>query len=160
MEKARNSKGFGLVEAVVAVSIAAFSILAVWKVYTSFLKLSISNPSLFQSSFLAEEGIEAMKFMRDSGWSANIEALSTSVPYALVFDGSAWKATSTLALIDGKYDRRVMLHDVYRDASGNIASSGSFDPGTRKVTVTVSWRKGSATTTKEVITYVSKIFDN
>ena len=59
----RNSFGFSLVEVIVAISIAVFSILAIWKVYTLFIKISLSNPALFQASFLAEEGIEAMKFM-------------------------------------------------------------------------------------------------
>jgi prepilin-type N-terminal cleavage/methylation domain-containing protein len=160
MKKFFNSRGFSLVEVIVAVSIAAISILSVWKVYNFFIKISISNPSLFQASFLAEEGIEAVKFMRDSGWSSNITSLSSDVPYTLVFNGSKWATTTSVVYIDNKFDRRVSVSDVYRDAFGNIGETGSFDPDTKKVLVTVSWKKDISTTTKEITTYVSNIFKN
>jgi len=156
----RKSFGFSLVEVVVAVSIAAISILSVWKVYNLFIKISISNPSLFQASFLAEEGVEALKFMRDSGWSSNITPLSSSVPYTLVFNGSKWTTTTSVVYIDNKFDRRLIVSDVYRDVFGNIGETGSLDPDRKKVLVTVSWKKDTSTTTKEITTYVSNIFKN
>ena len=143
-----------------AVSIAAISILSVWQVYNFFIRISISNPPLFQSSFLAEEGIEAVKFMRDSGWSKNINALTADVPYTLVFDGNSWTTTTSANYIDGRFDRRVSVSDVYRDTFGNITETGSFDPDTKKVLVVVSWQKDTSTTTKEITTYVSNIFKN
>lgn len=157
---AKRSGGFGLVEVVVAVSIAAFSIVVVWQVYALFLGLSLSNSSLFQASFLAEEGIEAVKFMRDESWTTNIATLSEDVPYTLVFTGTAWETTTAPALIDGQFDRKVVLTGVERDASGDITSSGSPDSNTKKVTVTVSWVKDNATSTKEITTYVTNLFNN
>lgn len=155
------NKGFGLVEMIIMISIITFSVLAIWKIYTVFIKISLSNPASFQSSFLVEEGIEAIKFMRDGGWSSNISNLSTSTVYFLVFDGTNWKATTTPFLINGKFDRHINFFDVFRDSSGNIVSSGSFDSNTKKVSVTVSWQKeAGATTTKIITTYVSNIFNN
>lgn len=158
--KLKISAGFSLVEVVVAVSVAILSILAAWNVYNLFIKLSFSNPSLFQASFLAEEGIEAVKFMRDGGWTANISTVPASSPRTFVFNGSSWSLASAPSLIDGKYDRRVVFEDVYRDMAGNIAAAGSLDQNTKKVTVTVSWSKDSATSTRQITTYVSNIFRN
>jgi len=155
-----KKSGFSLVEVIVAVSIAIFSILAVWQTYTFFIKISLSNPSAFQASFLAEEGIEAVKFMRDSSWSANIAPLSQGNYYTLIFNGTAWEATTTPALIDNKFDRLVIVSDVYRDESGNISASGTLDPNTKKITVIVSWQKDASVTTREITTYVSNIFEN
>lgn len=156
----RQSAGFSLVEVIIAVSIATFSILAVWRVYTFFIELSLSNPALFQASFLAEEGIEAVKFMRDDGWTEKIAPLSSDISYHLAFDGSGWEATTTPILIDNRFYRLVNFANVYRDSSGNIVDSGSPDANTKKISVTVSWQKNTGTTTKEIITYVSNIFQN
>lgn len=155
------NKGFSLVEVLVVVFIATLSIFAVWKVYTLFIKISLSNPASFRASFLAEEGIEAVKFMRDSGWGSNIATLSVGTPYTLIFDGTTWKATTTPLFIANKFDRRISVADVYRDGLGNIAGSGSLDLNTKKILVEVSWQKeAGATTTKTITTYVSNIFNN
>ncbi|OHB15196.1 MAG: hypothetical protein A2431_03230 [Candidatus Zambryskibacteria bacterium RIFOXYC1_FULL_39_10] len=161
MKKIFNSMGFSLVEVIVAVSIAVFSILAVWQTYTFFIKLSFSNPALFQASFLAEEGIEAIKFMRNGSWDSNIAPLSVDSPYSLVFDGNNWQATTTISMIDTRFDRRIYLFDTFRDNFGNISETGTPDSNTRKVKVIVSWQKDAgATSTKEITTYVSNIFQN
>lgn len=158
--KSKISKGFSLAELVVMVFIATFSILIVWNIYSFFTQISLSNPSLFQASFLAEEGVEAVKFMRDSSWNTNIATLSTSTSYTLVFDGATWKASTTPTFIDGKFDRRVVVGDVSRNVNGDIDPAGSFDINTKKITVTVSWLKDNATTSREITTYVSNLFDN
>ena len=159
-QKKFDRQGFSLVEMVIMISVATFSILIIWKIYTAFIKVSVSNPSLFQASFLAEEGIEAVKFMRDDSWTSNIAPLSSGATYILAFDNVAWEATTTLTLIDNQFDRRVVFEDVNRDGAGDIAISGSPDLNTKKVTITVSWRKDTGTTTREITTYVSNIFDN
>ena len=155
-----HKDGFSLVEVVVMVFIATFSIFMVWKVYILYIKISLSNPSNFQASFLAEEGIEAVKFMRDSGWNANIATLSSGTAYTLTFNGVAWGVTTAPAFVDSRFDRRISVVDVFRDVTGNIVSSGSLDPNTKKVLVEVSWLKDTGTTTRQITTYVSNIFKN
>ena len=40
----RDTKcGFSLVEMVIMISVATFSILIIWKIYTAFIKVSVSN---------------------------------------------------------------------------------------------------------------------
>lgn len=152
--------GFSLVEALFVISIAIFSILMIWKVYVFYVKISLSNPKSFQASFLAEEGIEAVKFMRDSSWSGFLATTTPGLSYTLVWTGEDWRATTTPAMILGQFDRRVVFAGVYRDASGNISEAGTLDPDTRKVTVTVSWIKDTATTTRQITTYVTNLFKN
>lgn len=156
----RNSLGFSLVEVLVMVFIATFSVFVVWKVYILYIKISISNPSIFRASFLAEEGIEAVKYIRDESWSSNIGSLSLGTSYTLTFNGLAWGVTTTPLFIENIFDRRISFSDVYRDASGNIAESGSLDANTKQVVVTVSWLKDTSTTTRQITTYVTNIFNN
>lgn len=154
-----NKKGFSLVEALVMMFVASVCIFVVWKVYTLYIKVSLANPALFQASFLAEEGIEAIKFMRDTKWD-NIATLTLDTDYTLVFTGTAWATTTNTIWIDNKFDRRVRVSAVYRDTSGNITTSGTLDTNTKKVVATVSWKKDSATTTRQITTYVNNIFTN
>lgn len=156
----KKKSGFSLVEVLVMVFVVTFSIFIIWKIYILYIKISFSNPATFQASFLAEEGIEAIKFMRDSNWTSNIATLSSGTSYTLIFNGIVWEATTTPAFINDRFDRRISLADVYRDGSGNIAASGTLDLNTKKVLVVVSWLKDTATSTREITTYVSNIFNN
>ncbi|MFH0804483.1 MAG: hypothetical protein V1896_02690 [Candidatus Zambryskibacteria bacterium] len=155
-----NKTGFSLVEVLVMVFVATFSVFMIWRVYILYIKISLSNPSIFQASFLAEEGIEAVKFMRDNSWTSDIAPLIPGVFYTLTFDGTVWGTTTTPAFIANRFDRRISVTNVFRDISGNIANSGSPDPNTKKVLVEVSWQKDISTTTRQITTYVSNIFDN
>lgn len=154
------SKGFSVAEAVVAVFLISLVIISVWEIYTLYLKISLANPSYFKASFLAEEGVEAVKFMRDANWTQNIGTLTSGTPYMVEFNSTNWQFVDTPYLIDGRFDRRLIFSDVYRDVSGNIVESGNYDPKTKKVDVEVSWLKDGATTTRRISTYVTNIFNN
>jgi hypothetical protein len=155
-----SSRGFSIAESVIAVFLITLFIISVWEIYTLYLKISLANPAYFKASFLAEEGVEAIKFMRDSNWTQNISTLTPDTYYMIEFNGTEWQFSSTPVLIDGRFDRRVAFQDVFRDVSGNIVESGNYDPKTKKVNVEVSWYANGATTTRTISTYVSNIFNN
>ncbi len=115
-----------------------------------------------------EEAAEAVRTVRDSGWSA-ITGLSSSLSYYPTFCAS----TNTWALLDtstspasgctgkteGIFTRTITVASVSRDGSDNItASGGSVDSGTRLVTVTVSWQERGTTMTKNLSFYIMNIF--
>ena len=151
-------------EVLIAASIVTASILAIVGVYATFLKQTFTNTPAIQAAYLSEEGIEALKTMRDFGWVSNIASLTASSTYRLYFNTglSRWQATTSTssAMIDSTFDRTFVLENAYRDASDNLASSGTADSNTRKVTVTVSWSSKGATSTKTLMTYISNLFDN
>jgi len=153
----QKQKGFGVVEIVIGaalISIVMFGLAASFQVA---LKLSRDTSHKTQAQFLLEEGVEAVRLMRDDAW-AHIGELATSTPYYLVFSAGSFATSTTPVLIDGVYDRTVVLSDVYRDGNDDIAPAGTLDSSTKKVSVSVGWLSGGATTTKEVATYLSQIF--
>lgn len=163
MKKKRpiNSKnGFGLLEAVVGVSIISLSLAALMTVSQLSHKIVGESLRSVQASFLAEEGAEAIKSLRSVGWQSRIMPLADGADYYLNFNGAAWEATTTNSYVDGIFERKFSVYGVYRDASGDIAASGSLDNGTKKVTVSVSWAGRNGTTTKSLTTYVTDIFSN
>src|SRR3989344_140757 len=91
----KTSRGFSMVEAVIAIAIAGSFIVVLAAVNTIYIKISLSQSYKIQAAFLAEEGLEAMRFGRDENWAANILPLSNGVDYYLAFTGTSWQATLT-----------------------------------------------------------------
>ena len=160
-----QEKGFGLVEILVASGI--ITVVAVGVLSASQLSLRLVRNSTLEgsASFLSEEGIEAVRIMRDAGWSAKIAPLISSTTYYPIFNTGAWTLTTTNpGLIDGVFSRTVIFDDAYRRNSDDdivdISSSDSktLDAGTRKVTVRVSWDFPAKQV--ELVTYITNLFQN
>ncbi|MEK7461806.1 MAG: hypothetical protein AAB586_01915 [Patescibacteria group bacterium] len=153
--------GLTLVEVIMATSIILVFLLALFGTHNLYLKTAFSNGEVVKATALAEEGLEAVRFLRDSSWNTNIEPLFINTDYYLVFDGDGWQITTAHAFIDNRFERKIMFSSVYRDVSGGIvASGGTLDPDTRMVVSSVSWLQANATTTKSISTYIANIFDN
>lgn len=158
--KFRKTKktGFGLVEILVGSSMLVVILLSFSFFYKEVLELTTRTTALVQSNYLLDEGMEAAKLMRDSGWDTNIAAVSTSTKYHLAFSGNLWISTTTSSLIDNVYDRTITFDDVFRDINDDIATTGTYDPNARKVTIEVSWYNG-ATSSNSVSTYITNFLN-
>jgi len=156
----KKNKGFGLVEIILGASILTVGILALIISYTTYVKFALSNQKNVQAAYLLEEGIEAVTILRDKGWTANIATLSTTTTYYLSWNGSHFATTTTAQYVDGQFLRSVGISDVKRDGSDRIATAGTWDPNTKKITATVSYFQGHATTTKSIASYISNIYSN
>ncbi|TSC83440.1 MAG: hypothetical protein G01um101417_595 [Parcubacteria group bacterium Gr01-1014_17] len=139
-----------MVEILVAVAVLLASFVSVLTAFQVAARHGRGTLEQVQGAALAEEGIEAMTSLRDTGWS-NLASLSAGTSYALYFDGTQWKTTATPQIIDGVFQRTVVVNDVYRRTSDKdiVASTSldtkAIDAGTKKITVRVSW----ATTTQQ-----------
>jgi Tfp pilus assembly protein PilV len=154
-----HQTGLSLVEVIIATSIISVFLVTLVSVYNLYLTLSLSNIKKVEATFLAEEGIEVLRTVRDESWDG-ITAFTSGVPYDVVFSGGNWQATTTINKLDGLYERRIVLDDVMRNGSSDIVESGGInDPDTKKITVTVSWSDKNATTTKVIYSYMTNLFD-
>ena len=150
-------------EVVIATSILLVVFISLVAVYNYYIGVSINNIPLVKSSYLIEEGIEAVKTLRDTSWSSKIAPLTLGAEYYIVYNSATASFDATLSPqgnIDGIYQRTFVLSSVNRDSNSDIQASGTDDPNTRKVTVTVSWSNGSATTQKRQSTYITNLFAN
>lgn len=156
-----KKRGVSLVEMVIGLGIISFISLSFIRVFNYQLRSSLLHSYDIRASLLAEEGIEAVKFLRDSSWSQNIATLSTDLSYPLNFDEdlSSW-STTTDNFIDGIFERTIIVNDVFRNDNDEISEIGTLDPGTKKVTVNVSFASSFGTTTRSIPTYIMDIFDN
>lgn len=151
----QEQKGFFLIEVVVAVSVIAVVLILLLGSIQNTVAVSKRSLEQVQSAYLLEEGAEAIKVIRDNQWS-NISGLTSGVQYYLFYNGTTWVTTTTPNIID-QFTRTVTVVPVYRDATDDIASSGTLDAGTRRVTVTVSWTAPRGVQNKTMALYVANI---
>lgn len=154
--------GFGLVEAVIGIALIIVFLVGITAVARFSSRLVFSAELQMQAVFLLEEGVDAVKGLRDTSWTSNVAPLFVDTDYWLQFGGSAWALTSSAQpFIDGRFDRRVKVFTVLRDSSDDIVvSGGTADPNSKKITVSVSWFDRGATTTETASTYISNLFSN
>ena len=154
------SGGIGLIEAVAGISIVSifiFSLMLATQLSQKIVGESVRN---IQASFLLEEGADAVKIFRDTSWSSGIGNLVAGQNYFFSYNGTTWISTNNNVYIDGIFERKFVLNNVYRDANDDIAPSGMLDSGTKKATIGVSWRGRTGTTTKSASFYLTDLFSN
>ncbi len=167
MKKLGHKKGLGLIEIVVGTAIISLSLVGLVTAFNVFIRTGLSNTNKIQATYIMEEGLEAVRYLRDAGYSANISSLTSGTSYYLLFDGSDWSATTTQTLIDSRFDRIVTIADVYRrDSDDDIVASTSpdsktLDSNTIQATVTVSWdSSGSVSEEISAVEYLTDFYDN
>lgn len=159
--KLKTNHGFVLVEALVAAAILSLVLASGIGAFLLSVRASLENGAEMQSAFLADEGLEAVRVLRDSGWGGNIASHASGSVLYLAFETGAWHATSTNLYVDNTFERRVTFSDVYRDGNQDIVTSGgTLDDNTKKVTVSVSWLASGGTTTRSLSMYLTNLFNN
>lgn len=159
-----NKLGFGLVEIVIASAIISVSIFSLSAMAVIGSRLQSQSLEKIRANFLAEEGIEAMRFLRDKSWNTNLAPLNPGTNYYLSFASSTsrWSVGSVaVPRIDSFFERTITVESVFRDSNDDIVLlGGTNDPDTKKITGIVSWQERNATSTAQLSTYLSDTFDN
>lgn len=159
--------GFGLLEVVIATAIIGATIFSLSFVFLISQKLESTSSNKIRANFLAEEGLEALRFLRDKSWSANAALLSAGTNYYIAFatTTSAWSVGAVGPdKIDNLFYRKITTENVSRDPSTNniesVYNPANNDSDTKKFNVEVAWLERGATSTMMISTYLSDIFNN
>jgi Tfp pilus assembly protein PilV len=160
----KNQAGSLLIEVLVATSIIATSMIASIGVFGMMAHLAYRNTARLQASFLVEEGIEALKTVRNDSWSSKISPLTLNRQYYLYWLNSRWNISTTSTLVDDQFARYFVLSSVYRDSNFNIVSSttpgATIDTDMREVRMVADWTDEAGTSTKSITTYLYNLFSN
>ena len=156
-----GERGISALEILVGLSIIILVLGGVVAAFQEHLSVGLRDTNEIKAAYLAEEGIEAVRFLRDNNWSA-FSSLAMEFPYYLYYSTttSAWEATTTAQTIDGEFQRTFVLERVYRRNSDDDiiplsdAAAKTLDPETKKVTVRVTWEGKAA----ELMTYLTNLF--
>ena len=158
IKKDLKNEGFMMIEVIIVITIVIVTVLAAMSVTQKAIYVSNQSLHTAEASFLLEEGAEAVRTLRDGSWS-NISSLTNGTTYYPTFSGS-WSLGTTTSSV-GIFTRTVKITNVVRDATtANISSTGVNDPGTKLVTVTVSWDEGGNVLSKTLSYYLMDIFSS
>lgn len=165
MKKNNYKKGMMLVEMLVAVFIFSIILGILVTVNNLYLRGASSNLKSVKATYLAEEGMEALKIIRDTDWN-NFQSLDEQSEYYFYFSpgaSSTWQATTSVFYknIDS-INRWFILEQVCRDIGDQIVDCeiGSPDLDIKKATVFVSWEDRGEIITKSMSSYLSNIIVN
>ena len=146
-----NKKGFSLIEILLAVTVFGMFSAGVFYLALDTIqrdaKIELDNTGLLY----AREGLEAVKNMRDRNYFS-----ITNGDHGLNFTNDTWTFIAAPEDIDSYYSRTIIVEDVYRDLSGNIAAEGTFDPDTKYITSRIDWNwRGIIPRSISLNTYIS-----
>jgi type II secretory pathway pseudopilin PulG len=123
-----KNRGISLVEVVLAITVFAIFSTSIFYLSMDTLQSSERIEEGNEAMFYAQEGLEAARQMRDRNY-----LLLENGDHGLQLASDVWSFIPAPEDVDGFYSRTVSIDDVYRDASGNIAETGTLDPDTKKL---------------------------
>lgn len=135
--KQKTTHGFSLVEILLAVALfSVFSVGVVSLVLQGWNTARLAQENSVAKEY-ASEGVEAARSIKNQNFASLVNTSSTGI----VQSGGVWTFSGTNNTFDsGKFTRSIAVADVYRDISGNIvATGGTLDPLSKKITSTVNW---------------------
>ena len=144
--------GFGVIEIIVVVAMIITALFGFLQTEIVALRLLHTEQENLEASVLAEEGLEAVRSVRDESWTNNITPLANDTLYYPVIQNGKWKLdASAHGNTNNKYVRTITFKKVYRDSNDDIASSGTEDTKTRKIISKITW----GTKTVQLSTYIT-----
>ncbi len=132
----QSRAGFSIIEIILAAAI--FMILAggLMTVILQGLDSNHLGEEQTVATQYATEGIEVMRSVKNQGFANLINTTATGAAQV----SGVWNLSGLNNIFNSKYTRVLQIGDVYRDGSGNVvASGGTLDPLSKKVTSTVNW---------------------
>lgn len=136
-----HHRGVSAIEVIIGVSIAAMVLTFTMFTVSQFINAGRTIGNQTQALYLAEEGLELLRFIHDENWS-DIGSLPENTTRYLEVTPTDISVDTTPEVIDG-YTRSFVVSNVYRSATTDdiIASTTSgavADSSSRYVTVTVT----------------------
>lgn len=148
-----HARGVSAIELVFGVSIAALILVYVTYAMVLFVNSGRDVSDRAQGLYLAEEGLEMIRFIRDDDWS-EIDSLTDNNDYYLDIDSASISITNTTEVIEG-FERSFYVTPVYRNSNDDVVASttpgATEDTGAKYVTVTVTGGRPERTATLRTI---------
>jgi len=153
-----NKKGISIIEILVVIAIIITALSSLLGLASFSLGVSTLIKQTNQGNLLSQEVMEAVRNFRDgTSWDVDgFGKLATSTDYypQATSSPSKWQLVQGIENIDG-FTRKVVFEDVMRDSNSNIVEAGTYDPNTKKVIVTVSWKERGREHKLEIFTYLT-----
>lgn len=152
----KQSRGITIVEALVGLSILAVVLVFIVQTQTIFFASSGRALDVTQATYLAEEGQEFVRYLRDEDW-AQLSGLANDTDHYFDVDAANISITTTPEVVNDTFTRSFSLSSLERDVNDDfVESGGTSDGGGRVVTVTISW-EGESISLTSLVTNIHSI---
>lgn len=157
-----NKKGFSMVEIVLAIVLSVVFFLAIYEIILFSNKAIAITLRKVEAIHFAQEGVEAVRLMRNNSWATNIDVVPNNTTHYIIMVGDQWILTLVQpSMLNDTYTRTIIFNEVQRDANGDIvASGGVVDTKTRKVISSVSWSEKGVPYSSKLEIYITNILSN
>ena len=143
LKQNKNSRAFTLVETMVAISIFTLAVTALMAALASGISNTTFAKQKMTATYLAQEGIEYVRNMRDSdvlggstGWSSFVTNLTSTYPFCADSSKSCGFSFLNSSFVDCSTSDQCKLK-INNAGSYDIGNSGGVDSGfTRKINIT------------------------
>ena len=161
------NKGFSVIEILIAIFIIVVALGSILNVAVLSLKSSFDARTTLEAQSYAQEALEAVRNFRDGVvWNADDPAneydglgiVAKGVAYRISKSSDnppRWKLLQGQEIL-GKFARGIVFEQGLRDSQNNlVASAGTSDPDTVKVTATVSWNEQGIAKQLQLLMYLT-----
>jgi len=148
----KSSRGFSLIEIVVALGVFSIIVFATMQVFFVSQGSVQLNEQKIKAGLLLNEFLEGVKNIQRNNWND-----LQNGRFIISDDGNG---SLVLTVSDGEtiagFTRFLDIQDAFRDETGQLATSGTLDSSTKKVTATVTWQTKQISQT----VYLTRYFEN
>ncbi|MCK4454301.1 prepilin-type N-terminal cleavage/methylation domain-containing protein [Candidatus Parcubacteria bacterium] len=164
-----HQKGFSAAELIIAIFVLTIASAGFYQIAVLSLNISKENKNEMKAAYLAKEGIEAIRNIRDQvAWidaadgktgigELDLDLNDTHYP---IISANSWELTFIdPGLIDNRFSRKIVFEKLSRDPdTGDIEdvyNSVNDDENSRKITTIVSWQENGKDKEVTLISYLT-----
>lgn len=158
IQKLKNNNGFGILEIIITIFILSMAIFSISQLAIYAMQKVQEGENTAKALFLAKEGIEAVRTIKDKNWTNNIATLTFGADYHSTISLNTWTLASGEE-ITNQFTRKIVIDNVSRDPITKdieqTYNATNNDSNTKKITSAVLW----GTTSTQDISYTSGTTD-
>ena len=163
-----KNKGFSLIEVITSIFILTVGVGGAFSLIYQTLSAVYSVRSELTDSFLAQEGIEVVKNLRDNAWLESRAATSTSWLSNLSEVGGDYEldySTQYLSQADNSTYMKIDSSGLMNYSSGDLTtfirsvSLSNVSTSTVNVVITVEWQAGGKSHTLEIVEDITNWYE-
>lgn len=150
-------RGVSVLEVVIGVSIAGVLLTFAMSAVALFINSARDVTVRTQALYLAEEGLELVRFMRDDSWATFSGIPQNTTRYLDITSTDVLPTTSTETI--GEFTRSFTVSNVYRntttdDIVASTTGGSAVDTSSKYVTMTVAWGSSDTVSLTTILAHI------
>lgn len=156
-----GEKGQSLAELLVGVAVVTIILSSIVGAIVLVLRSNLQSTTSRTAAALGEEMMDGVRSVAEGKWSNlySVSSKGSSTTYRVTASGTGLAIVSgseDVSVNNTTYTRFFSVENVSRDSVQSIAASGTEDPSTQKVTITVRWQVGGDTANLQTAEYLTR----